>query len=55
MGLPETYQLPSNYNDAYHIAGDGVAVPVVRHLAAKILEPVLEHQEQPASLALAIG
>jgi DNA (cytosine-5)-methyltransferase 1 len=41
MGLSEKYQLPSRYNDAYHLAGDGVAVPVVRHLAACILEPVL--------------
>jgi DNA (cytosine-5)-methyltransferase 1 len=42
MGLPDDYKLPANYNDAYHLAGDGVAVPVVRHLAAHILEPLLE-------------
>ncbi|SQI30696.1 Modification methylase HpaII [Serratia plymuthica] len=41
MGLPDTYKLPSNYNDAYHIAGDGVAVPVVRYLAKFIFEPLL--------------
>ena len=41
MGLPDTYALPKNYNDAYHLAGDGVAVPVVRFLAAHILEPLL--------------
>jgi DNA (cytosine-5)-methyltransferase 1 len=41
MGLPEKYKLPEKYNEAYHIAGDGVAVPVVRFLAAHILEPVL--------------
>jgi DNA (cytosine-5)-methyltransferase 1 len=41
MGLPDTYKLPDNYNDAYHLAGDGVAVPVVRFLAAHILEPIL--------------
>lgn len=41
MGLPDDYRLPENYNDAYHLAGDGVVVPVVRHLAANILEPVL--------------
>lgn len=41
MGLPDTYKLPSNYNDAYHIAGDGVAVPVVRHLSEHIIEPVI--------------
>ncbi|WP_310677938.1 DNA cytosine methyltransferase, partial [Burkholderia multivorans] len=41
MGLPDTYQLPQNYNDAYHLAGDGVAVPVVRFLAEHVLEPLL--------------
>jgi len=42
MGLPETYILPARYNDAYKIAGDGVAVPVVRHLAESIFEPILK-------------
>jgi len=41
MGLPESYRLPDRYNDAYHLAGDGLAVPVVRHLAAALLEPLL--------------
>ena len=41
MGLPDDYQLPENYNDVYHLAGDGLVVPVVRHLAKHILEPVL--------------
>lgn len=41
MGLDETYNLPSRYNDAYHVAGDGVAVPVVRHLAKHLFEPIL--------------
>lgn len=41
MGLPETYVLPARYNDAYKLAGDGVAVPVVRHLADAIFEPIL--------------
>ncbi|WP_375404655.1 DNA cytosine methyltransferase [uncultured Sphingomonas sp.] len=41
MGLPEEYPLPSRYNDAYHLTGDGVAVPVVRHIAEHLLEPVL--------------
>ncbi len=42
MGLPDTYVLPSRYNDAYKLAGDGVAVPVVRHLAESIFEPILK-------------
>lgn len=41
MGLPDDYALPVNYNEAYHLAGDGVAVPVVRFLAAHLLEPIL--------------
>lgn len=41
MGLPDTYLLPKNYNEAYHLAGDGVAVPVVRFLAEHVLEPLL--------------
>ena len=48
MGLPDTYRLPENYNEAYHIAGDGVAVPVVRFLAAHILEPMLAAFSQAA-------
>jgi len=42
MGLPDSYKLPSNYNEAYHLTGDGVVVPVVRHIASHILEPILE-------------
>lgn len=42
MGLPEAYKLPEKYNDAYHLAGDGLVVPVVRHLAENILEPALK-------------
>lgn len=41
MGLPDDYILPRNYNEAYHLAGDGVAVPVVRFVSAHILEPIL--------------
>ncbi|MCP9223893.1 DNA cytosine methyltransferase [Erythrobacter sp. LQ02-29] len=41
MGLPDSYQLPAGYNESYHLTGDGVAVPVVRHIAQHILEPNL--------------
>lgn len=41
MGLPDTYKLPTNYNEAYHLVGDGVAVGVVRHLAQHLFEPLL--------------
>jgi DNA (cytosine-5)-methyltransferase 1 len=40
MGLDDNYVLPKRYNDAYHVCGDGVCVPVVRHLAQAILEPI---------------
>jgi DNA (cytosine-5)-methyltransferase 1 len=51
MGLPDTYQLPVNYNDAYHLTGDGVVAPVVRHLAAHIFEPVLDAVQNRATAA----
>lgn len=51
MGLPDSYILPDNYNAAYHLAGDGVAVPVVRFLAHKILEPVLQENKQRRAVA----
>jgi DNA (cytosine-5)-methyltransferase 1 len=45
MGLPDDYKLPERYNDAYHLAGDGVAVPVVAHIASALLEPILAEQQ----------
>jgi len=51
MGLPDTYVLPENYNDAYHLAGDGVAVPVVRFLARHMLEPLLSTARIPLKKA----
>lgn len=51
MGLPEDYILPTNYNTAYHLAGDGVVVPVVRHLALQILEPILQNDKQRRAVA----
>jgi DNA (cytosine-5)-methyltransferase 1 len=41
MGIPDSYSLPDRYNDAYHLAGDGVAVPVVSWLAKRLMEPAL--------------
>ena len=46
MGLDDAYILPERYNDAYHLAGDGVAVPVVAHLARHIFEPVTNANRQ---------
>lgn len=45
MGLPDTYKLPENYNEAYHLTGDGVVVPVVRYLAAHLFEPILNAKQ----------
>jgi DNA (cytosine-5)-methyltransferase 1 len=42
MGLDDDYKLPARYNDAYHVAGDGVVVPVVSHLASALVEPILD-------------
>lgn len=42
MGLPEWYQLPEIYNDAYRLAGDGLVVPAVEHLAKTILNPIVQ-------------
>ena len=41
MGLDDSYILPENYNAAYHLAGDGVVVPVVEFLSMHLLTPVL--------------
>ena len=49
MGLPDGYVLPAAATGAFHVAGDGVVVPVVRWLAASILEPLLA----PAGAAVA--
>jgi len=51
MGLPEDYALPENYNEAYHLTGDGVVVPVVRYLAEHIFEPALGADLQSATAA----
>lgn len=41
MGLPDDYILPDKYNETYHLTGDGVVVPVVRHIAEHLFEPLL--------------
>jgi DNA (cytosine-5)-methyltransferase 1 len=40
MGVPDFYPLPQGYNDAYHLFGDGVAVPVVSWLEDHLLWPL---------------
>jgi len=40
MGVPDSYQLPSGYNEAYHLMGDGLVVPVVAWLEKHLLAPL---------------
>ena len=53
MGLPEDYILPQSYNEAYHLAGDGLVVPAVSYLATGILTPLANsiacHKEEIAA------
>ena len=51
MGLSDDYKLPKNYNEAYHLTGDGVVVDVVRHLAQHILEPLLSEAIEACEVA----
>ena len=51
MGLDDNYRLPERYNDAYHVCGDGVCVPVVRHIAETVLEPILAANRLKAAVA----
>jgi DNA (cytosine-5)-methyltransferase 1 len=41
MGLPDDYLLPKSQTAALHLVGDGVAAPLVRYLAERLLEPLL--------------
>lgn len=42
MGVPDNYPLPTGYNEAYHLLGDGVAVPVVDWLESNLLGPLVK-------------
>jgi DNA (cytosine-5)-methyltransferase 1 len=55
MGVPENYRLPQSYNEAYHLMGDGLVVPVVSWLEQNLLSPVLGFEEQRWSNEYAIG
>lgn len=51
MGLEDDYKLPRNYNEAYHLTGDGVVVHVVRHLAEHVFEPILAQSVEAQAAA----
>ena len=40
MGVPDDYPLPPNYNESYHLFGDGLVVPVVSWLSKHLLLPL---------------
>jgi DNA (cytosine-5)-methyltransferase 1 len=42
MGVPDGYPLPARYNQAYHLFGDGVAVPVVSWIERHLLRALVE-------------
>ena len=42
MGLDDGYRLPARESAALHLAGDGVAVPVIAFVNTHVFEPLLE-------------
>ncbi len=42
MGAPDDYPLPTNYNEAYKLMGDGLVVPVVSWLSKHVLVPLAQ-------------
>lgn len=40
QGLPDSYWLPDDYNEAYDVVGDGLSVPVVKFLGDELLTPL---------------
>lgn len=53
MGLPDSYILPEKYNDAYHLVGDGLVVPVVNYLSQRILVPLMKANSEKRVKTLA--
>ncbi len=41
MGLADSYRMPERYNQAYQVAGDGVAVPIVSYLDRCLFQKIL--------------
>jgi DNA (cytosine-5)-methyltransferase 1 len=51
MGLPGGYQLPARYNEAYHLIGDGVAVPIVKYLSDELILQLLGIRTEAKAVA----
>lgn len=49
MGVPDSYPIPPRYNEAYHLFGDGLVVPVVSWLSRHLLEPLLQAAAEAAA------
>ena len=47
MGVPESYAIPKNYNDGYHVFGDGLAVPVVAFIREHLLNALAKCANKP--------
>ncbi len=45
MGLSDNYKLPEKYNQAYHLTGDGVAVPVVKYIEENLFTPIIKENK----------
>lgn len=48
QGLPDTYELPEAFNEAYNLVGDGLTVPVVAHLREHLLNALVQPAAQLA-------
>jgi DNA (cytosine-5)-methyltransferase 1 len=46
MGVQDRYPVPAKYNEAYHLFGDGVAVPVANWLSKHLLLPLVSFPEK---------
>lgn len=55
MGLPDSYHLPESATAALHVVGDGVVAPVVRALAAQVIEPLLTNGRSRVSRPAELG
>lgn len=51
MGVSDKYPVPKKYNDAYHLFGDGVAVPVANWLSRHLLLPLVSCARKDTAVA----
>ncbi|MCA3562426.1 MAG: DNA cytosine methyltransferase [Aestuariivirga sp.] len=51
MGVPDGYVIPENYNDGYHVFGDGLAVTAVGYIRQHILNALCKAADPAMSIA----